>query len=387
MQQIGGLANERLQEVACQDQHKVVKTEEDVVPARTVPDAVAQPHGQQRYDGLDHRPHMAAELLTGLFTHVLDPLGQRQRIEDVILEPGAQRNVPPAPKFRGGTGEKGLTEVFRQTHAEHFRRTDGHVDTAGEIGIQLQGITDGAQQHRDAAVLCVFGEDQLYQRTEPIRQHHFFEKTPDDALGTERNVVVGQTFTGIQRLRRFGIAADGAFHNGGKKRHIQRQTPQIPVGGDLLFVYIHDVGHRLHGEKGDADGHRQLQRGEGEGQRHLGEQNVQIAADKVEILQKQQHTDLHRHTQPQNPPFFPDGQLLLGVKILRAPESFQVTVAGVQPQTHVMHTAGGEQQIDDELPAQQEKEHIAGRQQQLPAVLLGQQLIEQHDNRQKYQQI
>ena len=129
-QLFGSGGHQRLDQLARYDQHKIVHTIEQVRPTGAMPHAIAQPDRKERDQRLRDLAIVLAQLLARRFAQLFDTASQRQRIENIVFEPRAQRNMPPAPELRRILCKKGLAEVFRQRQAEHLSCADGHIDAA-----------------------------------------------------------------------------------------------------------------------------------------------------------------------------------------------------------------------------------------------------------------
>ena len=117
----------RLDQAARHDQDEVVQTEEDVLAAGAMPQAVADPHAEQRNGACQKRTVSVSETLARLGRQHLAWLGQRDRVVHVVFEPQAQRDMPTLPEFGGGAGEERLPEVFGQRYVEHAAHAQGDV--------------------------------------------------------------------------------------------------------------------------------------------------------------------------------------------------------------------------------------------------------------------
>ena len=92
-----------------------------------MPQAVADPHAEQRNGACQKRTVSVSETLARLGRQHLAWLGQRDRVVHVVFEPQAQRDMPTLPEFGGGAGEERLPEVFGQRYVEHAAHAQGDV--------------------------------------------------------------------------------------------------------------------------------------------------------------------------------------------------------------------------------------------------------------------
>ena len=102
---------------------KQAQTPEQEVQVRAVPEPGREPDDQQIED---HAPAAAA--------------AAAEREIQIVAEPRAERDVPPAPELRHAQREIRAAEVLRQVEAEHPADADGHERVAPEVKIELERI-------------------------------------------------------------------------------------------------------------------------------------------------------------------------------------------------------------------------------------------------------
>ena len=172
---------------------------------------------------------MVADLLAGGGGQVLHGLGHGHRVEDVILEPGAQGDVPALPELGDGFGEEGTGEILRHGNAEDLGSTHHCVHGAGKVHIQLHRVAHGCNGDHAPLEILVAGKYRFDQRVEPIRHHHFFHHAKEDPLDAQGQVGEGDALHVPQLLCGLPVPADGALHDLGEKGHEQSQPEQILV--------------------------------------------------------------------------------------------------------------------------------------------------------------
>ena len=142
-------------------QHKVVKSPGDKVPAGAMPDAGSRPD-QEHIKKLPRRAFTVAA----------------QGNVDVIPEPARKRDMPAPPKFGDATGDIRQIEVGRAIKAKQSSQAVAHLTVTGEVEIQLQAVRDNAQpcqRGRDIRQPHAARTDDISpQRTDGIRQNDFF---------------------------------------------------------------------------------------------------------------------------------------------------------------------------------------------------------------------
>ena len=118
---------------------------------------------------------MAAQALAGLGGQLFQRLGHGQGVEDIVLEPGAQRDVPALPKLRDGAGEEGTLEILRNLKAEDPARTHRQVHGAGEVHVELDGVAHGGHGDDQPVVVLIVIKNRLDQQIEPVGHQNFFD--------------------------------------------------------------------------------------------------------------------------------------------------------------------------------------------------------------------
>ena len=174
--------------------------------------------------------------------------------------------MPPPPEVRDGIAEVGIPEILQEVEAEHAAHADGHIGIAGEVIENLQGEADGPQPGQQGRKGVAAHAKQLRcHLAQGVGQQHFFRQSHQEPLQA-RVEVVEPLLPGDDLLGHGFIADDGARHQLGKQRHVQRHIQGVPLGRDGPTVHIQHVAHGLEGEKGNADGHDDLGHRQGQAQ-------------------------------------------------------------------------------------------------------------------------
>ena len=152
---------------------KQENTERDVFIIRAVPDTDDQEDDQ----GCKRRRQHLGDMRAGFglaelgAAHLLARVEERradcQRVEDIVLHPRAERDMPSAPIFVDGLREVRTLEVVDQIDAEELRHTAGDINTAREVGVQLERIEQDGEGQRRAGILIVA----LRGRSDGIDRH------------------------------------------------------------------------------------------------------------------------------------------------------------------------------------------------------------------------
>ena len=107
-------------------------------PADEIP-ACSVPHSRCKED--DQKIHIRPNLPL--------PVSSKRNVQ-ILLKPGAERNVPSLPEFTDGRADVGVVEVLQKLKAEHSAESDGHIRVTGEIIVNLQGIGQRTQPRHTA---------------------------------------------------------------------------------------------------------------------------------------------------------------------------------------------------------------------------------------------
>ena len=116
------------------------------VPRRAMPQS-AQKHGDNEIDILPNLPFTVAA----------------QRDIKIVPQPAGERDVPPTPELRYGSGLIGRVEVGVEMKSQQQGNADGHVAISREVAVDLQGIAVDAHQIFYTRVEGRIVEDALYE--------------------------------------------------------------------------------------------------------------------------------------------------------------------------------------------------------------------------------
>ena len=183
------LVRHRLQQRGHEDDHAVPEAEGDVLPARPVPDADDKKRDQRGHGRRQDLADVVAEVLLGVAAPVEKRLRDRQRVEQVVAQPVAERDVPAVPVLGECAREVRPAEVFAHGDAEHLRHAARDVDAAGEVGIELQRVHERGQQHVRAGVVGVRPGDGVDHAHGAVGDDELLEKAPQDQLRAVADVV------------------------------------------------------------------------------------------------------------------------------------------------------------------------------------------------------
>ena len=136
-----------------QDNEEAVQhTPDHEVQVQAVPDAGDEPGGHRRHiDGQTLAE--VAEPGSGELGQVTHGAGDADGVKNVLTHPDTQGNVPPPPVFCNILGEIGADEILGQLDAHGLGETDGHIDAAGEVAVDLDGVEQAQKQEAHAGKL------------------------------------------------------------------------------------------------------------------------------------------------------------------------------------------------------------------------------------------
>ena len=355
-------------DVAAEDQHEVVHAEKEIAPRGTVPETVAEPHAKERDGARQQWTVVVAEAFAGGGSELFQWLERDDRVEYIVLEPGAERDVPALPEFRDRLGEKRLSEVFRHCDAEDLRRAGDGVHRARKVHVQLHGVAHGSQCDHAAVKVGVVIKDISHERVEPVGDDDLFHHAVGNALQTERQVLVGDWLCVPELLRGLVVAADRPFHDLREEADEQRQAQQIRVRFCDAALHVHDVGQRLQREKGDTDRHHILRDRQLHGNVQVRQERVDIRRGEAGIFECEQDADVQNDGQQKDPVLhglLPLAHgLALGFFRLRE-QKLRLRLYFVQPQSEVVHRKRRQKQVYEQLAADQPEKGAVGGEQEV----------------------
>ncbi len=119
-----------------------------------------------------------SEMFSGKFVHLQHGFGHGNGVENIVGKPGSHGNVPTVPVLFDVFGKIRPPEVFCDRNAHTLGNTDGDIDTAGKVCVQLKRLIEHAYQNPAAGISAGVVYDYLNCRQESVCNDHFFEKSP-----------------------------------------------------------------------------------------------------------------------------------------------------------------------------------------------------------------
>ena len=168
--------------------------------------------------------------------------------------------MPSAPVLGDILTEERPLEILFDRDPQHLRDTDGDVDAAGKVGIQLQSVEHHDAENERALIVLRRFDQCIYRRKNTVRDHHFLEIAPYHALQATSDHAAGKDMRCEKFLGKIAVAADRALHQLREKAHEQRVFEEILLGLVPVPVDIDDIAHRLKGIKRNTRRQRDRQK-------------------------------------------------------------------------------------------------------------------------------
>lgn len=243
----------RPEQDAQDNQNAIVNAVQHVMPSRTMPQARCDPNHGQAEESRNIFRIAAEEVFPDELSHPLSSSGKGDGIEQIIPEPRAEGDMPPAPELGHRLRKIGPVEVFGKVDAHKLSGTGRDVDIPGKIRIDLNCIDYGGYRKLRPGVLRVRPVDRVDQDARAVRDHDFFEIPPQHKLRAELRPIIIE-FARLKQLRRqIIISSNRPFHNLRKKREEQGQPCEIPFWWIFAAVHVDQIPHRLKRIERDAE--------------------------------------------------------------------------------------------------------------------------------------
>ena len=78
-----------------------------------------------------------------------------QRYIHILLKPGAQGDMPPAPEIGDALRRIGIPEILREMKAHHRAQPHGHIRITGKIKVDLHAERQNPHPHHQDGPLCI----------------------------------------------------------------------------------------------------------------------------------------------------------------------------------------------------------------------------------------
>ena len=381
----------RLGDLAQQLQQEVVQPVHQINYARAVPQADEHPCNEQARPHRQAAARRRAETAPAKFAEPHHGLADGDRLEHVFPQPRAQRDVPAPPELAHRAGKEGLTEVFRQRHAEGLCGAQRQIHAAGKFRVELQGVAQRSHHNGRAGILRPVVKYQLDKGVGTVRDDDFFEKAPHHALHTKAQRPVAGGGRVQQRGGGFVPAVEGAFHHMGPEAQEGQHLPVFLRRLNGAAAHIHQIADAHEQEKADAqrlrDGAEAQLRPPGAVLRQPLQGDAQ---QKGQVLDAHQHQHQPRHAGHQQAPFQRSGllfQRLAGGRVQRGAHRGAQFLRPAHGKAQQPHHGGNAQQPHDAVIGPAPVEPQAAAQQHTGAVFLGRQRPQGPHQRQKQQQI
>ena len=232
------------------------------------------------------------EKLAALF----DPVSA-QRDVDVIAEPGAEGDVPPAPEFGDAFGDVGVIEVLREEKAQHPSQTDCHQRVAAEVKVNLEAVGDDAHPGKRGGYLRKAERLHLGpQRADGVCQKNLAGKSHDEQA--HALVDLRQGDLAALELPADVRVQDNRTGNQLREEHDEgAEVDQVVLHLDFAPVDIHRVGQNLEGVKADAQ--RQVELGGIQQRQAQPQQGIDVGQEEVCVLKEEQEAQRDEKGDPE----------------------------------------------------------------------------------------
>ena len=108
-----------------------------------------------------------------------------ERNEQVIAQPGRQRDVPAPPELGDVGGQVRHVEILGQLVAEQVGRADRHVGVAGEVAVDLHRVGEHAHPDGRGAIQRRVGEDRVGEQGHVVGDGQLLEQAHQEELHAE----------------------------------------------------------------------------------------------------------------------------------------------------------------------------------------------------------
>ena len=184
---------------------------------------------------------MCAVLLAAELTDSGNGLAQHDGIEHVFTHPGTQGHVPSVPEVGHGGGEEGLLEVHGQVDAHHLGSAAGDVGAAGEVTVDLEGVSQHAEEDVVALECKSVSEDGAHDGSHTVGNDQLLEQAPQHQLCAVLDVVVLKLVLSLQLSAHITEPAQRALNDGGEEGDEQGELAQMAFGVVLAAAHVHQV--------------------------------------------------------------------------------------------------------------------------------------------------
>ena len=225
----------------CQ-QHGKVKTPDNEVPVRAVPEAREHPYNED------------VEHLTAKAYSV-----SAKRDIQIIAEPGAEGHMPTAPELGDAAADIRIIEVFDKIEGKDLAESYRHIAVTGEIEIQLKHIRNNVhpEEQHGLIVRCAENADKL---AEAVGYKHLFCKSNGKSAYTVSRFLKG-VLSVLKLCRYVHVSYDGTRNKLGEHGNVAGKVKGIALGGSTT-VNVHGVADDLEGVEAYTNGQSNVHEGD-----------------------------------------------------------------------------------------------------------------------------
>lgn len=143
-------------------------------------------------------------------------------------------------------------EIGPEPVTQQQRHTDGNIGIAAEIGIDLQRVTEDAEDGFHTGVIGRAVEDTVDVIDSNVIGQDFFTEPVDDPEHRHSKLFFAQVIGLVDLVEKLIGLHNGAGHQVRKKADKEPVIENGSHGLDLFPVDIHGIGDGLEGKKGNA---------------------------------------------------------------------------------------------------------------------------------------
>ena len=120
--------------------------------------------------------------------------------------------MPSAPIFGDIARKIRTDEVLLHLYSKYLCNTDGDIYAAGEVGIKLGCIQNGADENIRARVRRRIAAQRSHRNKQPVGNDELFEIAPKNALKAEGYLLEIRLMLGKKRVLQVAEARNGSLN-------------------------------------------------------------------------------------------------------------------------------------------------------------------------------
>ena len=185
-------------------------------------------------------------------------LGKCQRIEQVVLHPLAQRDMPAPPEIGQADRKIGAAEILLHGDAKQAGDAHHQVDAAGKVAVKLDAVECRTQKADDAGVGRVTAVDLRHDRCKRICDHRLFQHAVEHAQKPVLDIIPGKIVSRRELRLQIGKAVDWALHQLREIADKQRIAQEAPLCPMFAAADIDQISGGLENVEGYAERQKKM---------------------------------------------------------------------------------------------------------------------------------